>query len=95
MTSTDSNGLSSQEAERLLSQFGRNEIVERENPLLSGRMDRASPAPRANPPKTTRGRRTFFMISSLFLFRGGGTTNGGKQEIPARPTTRLKCFPKA
>ena len=34
MTSTDSNGLSSQEAERLLSQFGRNEIVERENPFL-------------------------------------------------------------
>lgn len=34
MISTEANGLSSQEAERRLAQFGRNEIVEREQPFL-------------------------------------------------------------
>ncbi|MGD9541932.1 cation-transporting P-type ATPase [Methylocystis sp.] len=34
MISTDANGLSSQEAERRLAQFGRSEIVEREKPFL-------------------------------------------------------------
>ncbi len=34
MTSTDANGLSTQEAERRLAQFGRNEIFEHESPFL-------------------------------------------------------------